>query len=192
MILGWLYPQRWSCGHEEPTVKLYTDCILCIVTPSYSGKESACNTGDPGSIHWSRRSPEGGCGNLLQYSCLENLMDREAWWATDHKVAKSRTWLSMHTFSLCIIYYTQISDCLWVGTPNLHVFKGRPSMSLSLSSLICLISSLSFFAEVPHWTHLWLWLFDWSLHQDIAGVFFLVSELLMSCFNHWDSPLLSL
>ena len=43
------------------------------------GKESAGNSGDPGSIPGSRRSPEGGNGSSLQYSCLENSMDRGAW-----------------------------------------------------------------------------------------------------------------
>ena len=46
------------------------------------GKESACNTGDSGSIPGSRRSPGEGNDNPLQYSYLENPMDREAWWAT--------------------------------------------------------------------------------------------------------------
>ena len=48
------------------------------------GKESACNVGDPGSIPGSGRSPGEGNGNPLQYSCLENAMDRGAWWATAH------------------------------------------------------------------------------------------------------------
>ena len=43
------------------------------------GKESACNAGDLGSIPGSGRSPGGGHGHPLQYSCLENPMDREAW-----------------------------------------------------------------------------------------------------------------
>ena len=50
------------------------------------GKESACNagdTGDVGSIPESGRSPGEGNGNPLQYSCLENSMDRGAWWATE-------------------------------------------------------------------------------------------------------------
>ena len=42
-------------------------------------------------IPGSGRSPRGGHDNPLQYSCLENPMDREAWWATVHRVAKSRT-----------------------------------------------------------------------------------------------------
>ena len=58
------------------------------------GKASAYNAGDPGSIPGSGRSPGEGNGNPLQYSCLENTMDRGAWWATIHGVAKSRTRLS--------------------------------------------------------------------------------------------------
>ena len=58
------------------------------------GKESAYNAGDPGSIPGSRRSPGEGNGNPLQYSCLDNPMDRRAWWATVHGVTESRTQLS--------------------------------------------------------------------------------------------------
>ena len=58
------------------------------------GKESACNAGDPGSILGSGRSPGGGHGNPLQYSSLENPMDRGAWRATVHGVAESQTQLS--------------------------------------------------------------------------------------------------
>ena len=58
---------------------------------SSAGKESACNVGDLGSIPRLGRSPAEGNGNPLQYSCLENPMDRGAWWATVHGVAKSWT-----------------------------------------------------------------------------------------------------
>ena len=54
------------------------------------GKESTCNAGDLGSIPGWGRFPGGGHGNPLQYSCLENSMDRGAWWATVQGVAKSR------------------------------------------------------------------------------------------------------
>ena len=54
------------------------------------GKESTCNAGDPGSIPRSGRSPGEGNGNPLQYSCLENPMDRGAWWATVHGVTRVR------------------------------------------------------------------------------------------------------
>ena len=52
------------------------------------GKESACNAGDVGLIPGSGRSHGEGNGNPLQSSCLENFMDRGAWWATGHGVAK--------------------------------------------------------------------------------------------------------
>ena len=55
------------------------------------GKESACNAGDRGSIPGSGRSTEEGHGNALQYSCLENPMDRGAWQAIVHRAAKSQT-----------------------------------------------------------------------------------------------------
>ena len=63
-------------------------------------KESACHSGDPGSIPGSGRSPGGRHGNPLQYSCLENPMDRGTCQATVRGVTKSQTWLkwlSTHT-----------------------------------------------------------------------------------------------
>ena len=55
------------------------------------GKESVCSAGDPGSIPRLKRSPREGNGNPLQYSCLENSVDRRAWRATIHEVAKDQT-----------------------------------------------------------------------------------------------------
>ena len=54
-------------------------------------KESSSNVGDLGSIPGLGRSPGGGHGNLLQYSCLENPTDRGAWWVILHGVVKSLT-----------------------------------------------------------------------------------------------------
>ena len=71
---------------------------ICIGFPGGSEvKGSDCNVGDLGLIPGSGRSPGEGNGNPLQYSCLENPMDRGAWWATVHRVAKSRTRLSDFT-----------------------------------------------------------------------------------------------
>ena len=54
-------------------------------------KQSACKVGDLGLIPRSGRSPGEGNGNPFQYSCLENSMDRGAWWATVHGIAKNWT-----------------------------------------------------------------------------------------------------
>ena len=54
-----------------------------------AGKESACNAGDLGSIPGLGRSPGEGNDNPLQYSCLENPMDREAWQAAVREVSMS-------------------------------------------------------------------------------------------------------
>ena len=62
-------------------------------------KVSASNAGDLGLIPGLGRSPGEGNGNPAQYSCLENPIDRGAWWATVHGVAKSQTRLSDFTFT---------------------------------------------------------------------------------------------
>ena len=54
-------------------------------------KEFACNAGDPGSVPGSGGYPGEGNGNPLQYSCLDNPMDRGPWWATVHVDTKSQT-----------------------------------------------------------------------------------------------------
>ena len=66
------------------------DSSFLLIFESYSsvGKESAYNSGDLGSIPGLGRSPGGGNGNPLPYSCLKNPMDRGAWWARVHRVTK--------------------------------------------------------------------------------------------------------
>ena len=66
-----------------------------------SSKESTYNTGDTGSIPGLGRFAGGGHGNPLQSSCLENPMDRGAWWVRVNRIAKSQTGLkqlSMHAY----------------------------------------------------------------------------------------------
>ena len=76
---------------------VYCHIHICTVLSSMGfpdgsdGKESACNVGDPGLILGLGRCPREGNGSPLQYFCLENPMDREAWRATVHGVAKSWT-----------------------------------------------------------------------------------------------------
>ena len=71
-------------------------------------KNPPANAGDLrdlGSIPGSGRSPEGGHGNPLQYSCLENPMDRGGWQATAHEMAKSQTPLSDLHFHFTLMTY---------------------------------------------------------------------------------------
>ena len=94
-----------------------------------AGEESACSAGDPGDTGLIPRlgiSPGGGHGNSLQYSCLENLMDRGSWQATVHGVTESQTllkWLSVHAYIHIYVYlhkhihtyiYTYINTLLYI------------------------------------------------------------------------------
>ena len=82
----------------------YHYCMVVGFPCGSDGKESACNAGDPGSILGSGRSPGEGNGNPLQYSCLENPRDGGAWWATVHRVTKSRTGVIDFTFTFFVPY----------------------------------------------------------------------------------------
>ena len=66
-------------------------------------KSPPANAGDVGSIPGSGRSPGGGHGSLLQYSCLENPMDTGAQWATVHGVSKSWVQLKWHSWNSLIV-----------------------------------------------------------------------------------------
>ena len=91
-----------------------------------------CNAGDLGLIPGLGRSPGDGNGNPLQYSCLENSVDRGAWQATVHAVAKSWTQLSKFTFNF---YFhalekemaTHSSVLAW-RIPGMGELGGLPSM----------------------------------------------------------------
>ena len=86
-------PKRWRL---ETNRSLLYD--LLMVFPGVSdSRESACNTRDPGLIPSLERSPGEGNGGPLQYSCLENSMDKGVWWTRVHGVAESQTQLSTNT-----------------------------------------------------------------------------------------------
>ena len=82
---------------------------ICVDFPGGSPvKNTLANAGDLSLIPGSGRFSEEGNGNPLQYSCLENHMDRGAWWATVHEVTKSWTWLSEWTtmmMCVCVCVY---------------------------------------------------------------------------------------
>ena len=89
---------------------------------SSDGKESTCTTGDSGLIPGSERFPGEGNGNPFQYSCLENSMNRGAWWATAHRVTKSRTWLTnIFTFH----FHGKPTASIILSGKNLNAFPLR-------------------------------------------------------------------
>ena len=86
---------------------VYVHLYMYLGFPGSSdSKEYACNVEDLGSIPGLERSPGGRHGNPLQYSCLENSMDRGAWQATVHGVAKSQTQLSDFYFTTHIYSFS--------------------------------------------------------------------------------------
>ena len=69
----------------------YSKVIVTVSQVAQTVKNVPANAGHPGSIPGSGKSPGGGHGKPLEYSCLVNPMDRGAWWTTVHGVAKSQT-----------------------------------------------------------------------------------------------------
>ena len=93
--------KQLSSSSSSWSVEMVSQVVLVVKKPSV-------NIGavrNAGLIPGSGRSPGGGHHNPLQYSCLENPMDRRAWWAAVHRVAKNQTWLkrlSMHAWNLLV------------------------------------------------------------------------------------------
>ena len=96
------FPSGNYDSNNSPFLLPYNLRHRCSVSPNLtapgtrgaSGKESTWNAGKADSVSGSGTAPGVGNGKPLQYSCLENSMDRGAWWATVHGVAKSHTRLS--------------------------------------------------------------------------------------------------
>ena len=123
-------------------------------------KQSTCNAGDSDSILRSGRSPGEGNGNPLPYSCLENSMDRGAWWATVH--------------GLCPESWTRLRDA--------HTHTHTLSLSLSLSHIYPPITEVAW-----GWSSAWLSLVahDLGSHQGTA----ITSSLMpTSSPAKWESP----
>ena len=124
---------------------------MSIVAPKMTlvVKNLSTNAGDirdMSSITEHRKSPGRGCGNPLQYSCLENPMGRRTWWATAHRVARSLTWLkqlSTHVWK-CLLTDKWIQKMWYVHTME-HFFsfnKGSISyLGENIANLLDIMSS---------------------------------------------------
>ena len=122
----WGFPGRSTgkesaCNAGNPWVEKFTWRRVKLPTPVFlsfpggsDGKESTYNARDLGSIPRPGRSLGGGNGNPLQYSCLENPLDRGAWQATSMEQQRDMTeWLStVDGICLYILYHTQFSKLL--------------------------------------------------------------------------------
>ena len=108
-------------------------------------KNSPANTGDIRDVSLflgSGRSPEGGHDKPLQYSCLENSIDRGAWWATGHGVAQSQTWLKWlktHAYAQLLQVklaweILQIKHWVWLTSAWKCIQNPTKRLSLSMSS----------------------------------------------------------
>ena len=116
----WNEGELFSGGRKQPAQE-----TIC----GSDGKASAYNVGDLSLIPGWGRSPGEGNGYPLQYSCLENPMDRGAWWAAVHGVAKSQTWLSsiMYRCKWKILSMAQVLNYL----AYIHLFSLISNHSVS-------------------------------------------------------------
>ena len=120
-----------SFSSESFPRSLYLMAFACLIGqlqgfPGDSdGKTSACSPGDQSSIPGLGRSPGEGNGNPLQYSCLENSMDRGAWQATFHGVASSWTRLSDFTFFLSFFLSLTRREAVPIVAPNWNTISKK-------------------------------------------------------------------
>ena len=122
--------------------------LICCLVLSWSflggflgGKDSACNAGDLVSIPGLGRSSGESNSNPLQYSCLENSMNRRFCWSTVHGVANSQTWLSNFHFHLLglselFFFFSPKSKCLlisWLQSLSAVILEAKKIKSATVS-----------------------------------------------------------
>ena len=154
MNLGTCY----SNLHHGQVFKFHLPLPFGAFPGGSDSKESTCNAGDPGSIPGLGRPPREGHGNPLWYSCLENSMDRGAWWATVHGVTKRHTLLSDWHLPL------QLDSQIWasevvVRNSILEFWKshqGRSPVTLALIGIFPLTikrnTPQDYEGWISHWT----------------------------------------
>ena len=184
-------------GYTQGTHFL-TGCFYTPIPSGSDGDESSCNAGDPGSISRSWWSPGEGNGNLLQYFCLGNPMDRGAWRAIVHRVTKSRTWLKRRTHTQnALRYLISMKNNQW--TKRLYVFKSfvfffnYNNISKGITHTLLLTESLSDHVALARytpcsgnlrdspWSPGWSW--DFSA---CSSVLTLISSQLFHSFCPWN------
>ena len=133
-------------------------------------KESACHAGDPSSTPDSWRSPEDGNSYPFQYSCLENSMDRGAWWAIVHGLTKSWTRLSDEPFHTSLNHLNKHF--------RLNYLEG---ILLSATKSLTKQSILNYFI---HWDPL-LYLLFWFIDSFWMDQYQYIQANFMSILSQW-------
>ena len=176
---------KWTLDSEA----IYSKSQVVIVvknTPVHAG-----GIRDAGSIPGSGRSPGGGRGNPLQYSCLENPMDRGAWQATVHSVAQGRTQLkqlstqnalnSKENEDLWYLDVWQINTQLCLGNSKPHECCWKAKSDFHQRSQNCFACSL-----LKDLSNLWTWVQS-SVHEAhlISSFELGVHESKPQCWTHF-------
>ena len=172
----------WSCPHKLPTL-LYTSpqsffyklqwhtvfkIVVLFFTWSFPGglvvNNLSTNEGDAGSIPGSGRYPGKGNNNPLQYSCLENPMDRGAWWSTVDAVRQSWTWLSNLVHTWILYLYSHFGNFQWIRTAFCFMVTGcvGPQFPNQVSNPCAL-----------YWN---LWVLTPGLSQDVLDLSFPIRD----------------
>ena len=153
--------------------------------------DNARDIRDTGSIPELGRSPGGGHGNPLQYSCLENLMDRRAWEAAVHWVTKSWTqlmWLSTHAnTSTCI--YQCFHFFMWIWVILWFPFILAWGIPFRISRRADLLGTLFLFIWTPWFFHFWglAWLDTAFLVDSLSESALWICQPSGLCGFRWES-----
>ena len=165
-LLFWLWRVQYLVAAGE-IFRLWSAGGSVVKNPFANARDSR----DVGLIPELGRSPGAGNGNLFQYSCLENPMDRGAWWATVHGVSKSQTWLSDRACTQATLHPPNSGwaivlcqqPCLW---RSFHGPRSRHSPPSPSSPQM--VTILSFLLVTSFCLITWMWIYrQYSLVSTI-------------------------
>ena len=156
------------------------------------GKESSCNAGDASLIPGSGKSSGEENSTQLEYSCLENFMDRGSWWATVHGVAKSWTWMSEWRTCMYVgIQFSSVNENTLCFTPWKTWHLWHPPYWRMVSSAD-LAPPCAIFIQITtqsSTSNLCMWLL---LFLDLTSLLWLVFSDSLLCFSSCVSLLMLL